>query len=126
MQCLRDVMTTPVLTFDTFAPANDVWSSMTTGGVRHAVVLEGETIRGIVSGRDLGGRAGKGIRMGRAVGELMTEGAFTAAPSMSLLTAVRIMRERRIGCIPVVQRGKLIGIVTRTDILCALASDVSP
>jgi acetoin utilization protein AcuB len=63
------------------------------------------------------------MRMGRAVGELMNENPFVASPAMSVERATQELRARRIGCIPVVQRGKLVGIVTRTDLLRAFAGD---
>jgi CBS domain-containing membrane protein len=122
MQRLRDVMTSPVLTLTTWFPASDAWAEMAAEGVRHAVVVDGTEIRGVVSTRDLGGPRGGEMRMGRAVGELMNRGVVVASPQMSVERAMQIVRARRIGCIPVVRRGKLVGIVTRADLLGALSS----
>ena len=115
-------MTSPVLTLTTFFFVSDAWAEMFDAGVHHVVIVDGKTIRGVVSDADLGGRRGGAMRMGRAVGELMHEDVFVASPMMSLERAAQELRERRIGCIPIVQRGKLIGMVTRTDLLRDLAT----
>lgn len=116
-------MTSPVLTLTTFFPASDAWAEMADAGVRHAVIVDGKEIRGVVSDADLGGRKGGALRVGRAVKDLMQENPFVASPMMSLARAAQELRARRIGCIPVVQRGKLVGMVTRSDLLRALADD---
>lgn len=50
---------------------------------------------------------------------LMTADVITLTPYDLLAEAARIMRRERIGAIPVVERGQLVGIVTRTDVLDA-------
>lgn len=122
MQRLRDLMTTPVLTFQSWSPATDAWREMRARRVRHGVVVHHGGVSGVVSTRDLGGARGSGVRMGRSVGELMARDVVTASPEMSLARAAKIMCDRRIGCLPLVQRGKLVGIVTLVDLLAALTS----
>lgn len=118
---LRDIMTTPVLKLSPTDPASDALALMRDEHVRHAPVVLGSDILGIVSDRDLGGPHGGLARKGRAVGELMQRDLVFGAPEMSAADAAIIMRERRIGCLPVVDAGRLLGIVTRSDLLAALA-----
>jgi CBS domain-containing protein len=56
------------------------------------------------------------------IGEVMSEEPIWIAPDASIRDAARIMADRKIGCLPVLERGELIGIVTETDILQYFAS----
>ncbi len=52
------------------------------------------------------------------VSEIMTTDLVTADPTMSTLDAIRLMRDRRVSCLPVVDKGtRLIGIVTERDFM---------
>src|SRR5690606_40100655 len=88
--------------------------------IRHLVVQDGDEIVGVITERDLGGRTGRDLRRGRTVKDLMTPGAITAGPDMSLKDAADLMRSRLIGSLPVVDDGELVGIVTATDVFDAL------
>jgi CBS domain-containing protein len=59
------------------------------------------------------GQAGRPV----AVREIMNTTPVTVAPDMTTLEALRLMRSQRLGCLPVVQDGKLVGLVTESDIL---------
>lgn len=118
---LRDIMTTPVLSLSPTEPASDALAMMRDENVRHAPVVEEAIILGVVSERDLGGPHGGAARQHRTVGDLMRRDPVLGAPDMSLVDAAMIVRERRIGCLPIVDAGRLLGIVTRGDLLAALA-----
>jgi CBS domain-containing membrane protein len=47
----------------------------------------------------------------------MTEDVITIAPGTTIKDAARIMIDKKIGCLPVVENEKLIGLLTETDIL---------
>ena len=51
------------------------------------------------------------------VRNIMTHDPITLPPSAPVMDAFRIMSARNIGRIPIVQEGRVVGIVTRTDIL---------
>ena len=53
--------------------------------------------------------------------EVMTQPAICVAPDMHLAEVVRLMERHRIKRLPVIENGKLAGLVTRTDLLRALA-----
>jgi CBS domain-containing protein len=57
---------------------------------------------------------------GRTVGEVMSRPAVVTPPDAPLEMAVRLLQEYRIGRLPVVDHGRLVGIVTRSDLLQAL------
>lgn len=62
--------------------------------------------------------------LGQTVGEVMTEGAITITPDKSLQQAAQLMHDKKIKRLPVVDSsdGKLIGILTRGDIVRAMAT----
>jgi CBS domain-containing protein len=51
------------------------------------------------------------------VREAMTRNVVTVAPHTTALEAAQIMRERRIGCLPVVDENGVVGIITESDLL---------
>lgn len=93
--------------------------------VRHVPVEDdaGHLI-GIVSHRDLLELFALGKITGPAqlvVGDVMKTDLITVAPETSALEALELMRERRIGCLPVIKDDKLVGLVTAYDFLTVSA-----
>ena len=58
------------------------------------------------------------------VEDVMTSTVLTLAPAASVADAARLMRRERIGAIPIVDAGRLVGILSRSDVLDAFV-DVS-
>jgi CBS domain-containing protein len=56
------------------------------------------------------------------VSEIMIENPVSVSPSTSSLEAMEIMRQHRIGCLPVIEADQLVGIVTSYDFLAASAA----
>lgn len=79
----------------------------------------GLTLDGIISERDLvNGLATHGGEVEhRPVSEFMTKHVTTCAPSDSVVEIARTMTQRRIRHLPVVQDGRLIGLVSIGDVL---------
>jgi CBS domain-containing protein len=125
---VREIMTLEVTTLgrnDSLQLAKDI---MTLGRVRHFPVVEDEKVVGVVSQRDLyraslgsvmkyGEKAQRAFLEGIAVKEVMNEPPITIAPHASVKEAARLMVEKKIGCLPVLEGPKLVGIVTETDML---------
>lgn len=125
---VADVMTRDVATLtenDRLTIADDV---MRLGRIRHMPVLDEETeeVVGLVSQRDLFRDAlaralGYGtVAQARLLGTLsvkhvMTRDPVTVAPDVPLRDAARLMMDRKIGCLPVVEEGRLVGILTEAD-----------
>lgn len=81
-------------------------------------VTEGEKIVGILSVRDLSGKlVAEGRDASTPVAELMTPDPMVLPPSAIISDALNLMMERRIAHVPVVSAGKLVGIVSQTDLM---------
>ena len=52
-----------------------------------------------------------------AVSSLMKHDPVVVGPETSSLDALRLMRDRKSGCLPVVENGRLVGIVTESDFI---------
>jgi len=125
---VRDLMSAEVATVrrnDKLVIADDL---MNLGRIRHTPVLDddGDEVVGILSQRDLfrgalaraigyGSHAQQKLLNQLAVKDVMTTDPVTTTPDTPLAEAARLMLERKIGCLPVVERGRLIGILTESD-----------
>ena len=117
---LAAIMTPRVVTIKASEPASAAWTRMRRRGIRHLIVMDMGDVAGVISERDLGGRAGAAQRRGRTVGSMMTRSVVTAAPDTSVSDAAELIRSRLIGSLPVMVGGELAGIVTATDVFDAL------
>jgi len=114
---LSELMQQRIVTIDSRESADAAWSQMKRHRIRHLVVTSDEELVGVISERDLGGRHGEEARRGRSVEELMSPRVVSGTPRMTLREAANLMRGRTIGSLPVLEDGKLVGIVTATDVL---------
>jgi CBS domain-containing protein len=129
---VRDIMTPEVTTLgrnDSLQLARDI---MALGRVRHFPVVDDGKVVGVVSQRDLyraslgsvmkyGEKAQRAFLDGIAVKEVMSDPPITLAPHASVQEAARLMMEKKIGCLPVLEGSKLVGIVTESDMLKLVA-----
>lgn len=99
---------------DTLATAQ---AKMHAGGFRRLPVVENGQLVGIVSDRDV--RQHVGHLEQTKVNAVMTEEVVTVTPLTTLEEAAQVLLKRKIGGLPVVEEGKLAGIITTSDILQA-------
>jgi CBS domain-containing protein len=115
-----EVMSESVQTVPPTMTAGDAWELMRRLRFHHLLVKEGSELIGVISDRDLGSRGGGGLRAARRVADLMTRHVVTLTPTDTIRRAANVMRGRTIGCIPVTQGRRLVGIVTVSDLLGVL------
>jgi acetoin utilization protein AcuB len=127
MLLVKDSMTQGVVVLSPETTAGEALALCRERRIRHLPVLEEGRLAGIVSDRDLRSAAPVLGDPGRAaalektrVSDVMTRDVVTARPDDPIEEAANRMRERRIGCLPVVQDGRLVGIVTSSDVMEAL------
>ena len=125
---VKDVMVKEVATLDIndeLSLANDI---MRLGRIRHLPVVEGTRLAGIVSERDLfrtslaqalgyGSEATRDLMKKLRIKDIMVQKVITVSPESELCEATKIMVELKIGCLPVVENERLVGLITETDIL---------
>ncbi len=111
------VMSTSVETVRAGESAERAYSRMRDQEVHHFVVVDDGGVVGIISERDLGGRRGASLRRDRVVSDLMTSPVVTVESGSTLREAAKLLRGRTIGCLPVLDGRKLVGIVTLSDVL---------
>jgi CBS domain-containing membrane protein len=133
-QKVRDAMTADPTTLkrnDKLTLADDI---MRLGRVRHLPVLDddGQLLVGIVTQRDLfrdalaqalgyGKHAQRKILDTLSVKDVMATEVVTTSPGTSLVEAARLLTERKIGCLPVVENKRLVGILTEGDFVALIA-----
>lgn len=87
------------------------------------LVLEGEELLGIVTERDVMKAAARGMDLATTtVRDIMTENVLTVPPTMPLHEAARHMAARWIRHLPVVEGGRVVGMVSQRDLLGVFAA----
>jgi len=117
MTTLRDIMTTNVATVSLLDNAFEVAERMEQLNVGAIPVVDGNNLVGMITDRDLVLRGYAQKRSGSSSVEgLMTTDIVVGTPEMSVDEAARLMAERQIRRLPVVENGSLVGIVSIGDL----------
>lgn len=126
-----DLMQSEVVSAQLDTPVQVAYQLMRDGGFRHLPVLDGQgKLVGVVSDRDLRGvgaiyeDADSGLNEllvteEVTVDKIMSTRPITVSPDTSVTTAVKLIKEKRIGCLIVTQGEKLVGILSYLDVLDA-------
>jgi CBS domain-containing protein len=130
---VRDVMTSDVVTLDRnekLAVADDV---MRLGRIRHLPIVDEQgKLAGIVSQRDLfhsglmkalgyGSHAQHNVLDMLVVKEAMRNEVVTTTPTTPLVQAAKLMLEKKIGCLVVMDGDEIAGILTESDFVKLVA-----
>jgi len=127
---VRKIMRTEVITVQASDPLVRAAELTTSEHIRHLPVLDGERLVGILSIKDirhatpsplLEGSQAEYRRVFRdtPVSRIMRCAPITVGPEASLAEAAELMVENKIGALPVVDGGRLVGIVSEIDLLKA-------
>jgi nucleotide-binding universal stress UspA family protein/CBS domain-containing protein len=93
-------------------------AKMHAGGFRCIPIVSDGVAVGIVTDRDLRQHM-TALDQVEAL-KVMSEGLITVAPTTDIRDAARLLRDRKIGALPVIEDGKLVGVLTICDVLDAL------
>lgn len=103
---------------------SEAYKLMNKNSVRHLPILDNGNIVGIVTDRDLRLATSKLAKQTfdpeAVVSKIMSRPVETTRPTEPIEVATQIMRELKIGCLPVIENSKLVGIVTGVDLLDAM------
>ena len=121
-QAIRELMTADPVVLDASATVSDAAKAMKARDVGDVLVRRDGKLCGIVTDRDLVVRAFAGDPQGaarRTLGEICTTDLAAVAPDAEVDEAIRLMRERAIRRIPVVEGDRPLGIVSLGDLAIA-------
>jgi CBS domain-containing protein len=122
MPTIKVAMTTFPWSIDIDAPAEDAWATMLEHHIRHLPVTEDDTLVGIVTERELRLFLRPGVAPGDyKVRQVCAEDAYVVGDDTPLDVVVNEMAGRQIGSALVQRKGKLVGILTTTDVCRVLA-----
>ncbi|HKE20618.1 MAG TPA: CBS domain-containing protein [Kofleriaceae bacterium] len=131
---VRDLMSAEVVTLGREETLDIADRIMNLGRIRHMPVVDDEgRLCGLVSQRDLfRGALASALGMAAAaqsrllgallVREVMAADPITTTPDTPLGEAAAIMLRRKIGCLPVVEGERLVGIITEADFVAHVAA----
>jgi CBS domain-containing protein len=116
-------MVTSLITIDASASVKQAAELMDKHDIGCLIVINYGNPVGIVTERDMMRRVllHKAEPSKTEVGNIMSAPLITAQPQTDIRDAVRLMNERRIKKLPVIDSGKLVGLVSLTDIMRSLA-----
>lgn len=124
---VRDLMTWDVAIVLPDTEAETAWTLMNERGLRHLVVVDRDgDLAGVVSHRDLLRNAlieqpdlprfvERELLQRTRVREVMTSPVETADPEQDVGSAARTLFDNKLGCLPVVEGGRVVGILTESD-----------
>ena len=128
---VEEVMTAHTRTVTPDQSLSDVRTIFENEGFRHLPVMGNDGLVGMITLTDLM-RVTYGAHIAEAdfevnnlilestmVEEAMSKNLKTIEPGADLAEVARIMRKYKIGCVPVVNEGDLLGLITTTDVLSA-------
>ncbi|WP_445475161.1 CBS domain-containing protein [Methanococcoides methylutens] len=121
---VSDIMTSPVHVMGPEEPVSHARNLMLKHKISTVVVVDNDKMVGIVTKSDLGRRLAQAEPMWRRrpidkvpVKMIMTEEPVTIYPEASVSQATAVMIDNDINNVPVVNNGKLLGIITRVDVV---------
>jgi acetoin utilization protein AcuB len=129
---VKDLMSKKLFTVGPEEMLDKVFFLFNFESIRHVPVVEKGKVVGVISDRDLKKILGPRKKFvtdkvdgtqftvpSRRVRTIMDRGVTTIGPDFQAADAAAIMAKKKIGCLPVVKRDKLVGMITSTDILRA-------
>jgi nanoRNase/pAp phosphatase (c-di-AMP/oligoRNAs hydrolase) len=111
---ISDLMSYPVVTVSPEIRMKQVYTILSEKGHMGIPVLDEGRLVGIISKRDFW-KAGKASALNAPVRAFMTKNVVSIKPGKSPMQAARLMIKHDIGRLPVVESGRVIGIITRSD-----------
>ncbi|HJW72829.1 MAG TPA: CBS and ACT domain-containing protein [Geothrix sp.] len=123
---VKEMMRKPVTVIAAETTLGEADQILQSQGFRHLPVMDHGRLVGVLTDRDIrfatSNLCKKPCHAGDAVSLAMSSPPLTADPLDPVEDAARIMRENKIGCLPVLDGAELVGILTGMDLLDALIS----
>lgn len=128
---VREFMTSPVTSLPSSARLLEAGLLLRAGRIRHIPVIDDGKLVGILSDRDIQrctpsmltrvtADEYNAIFENTLVARVMTRDPQHISPDEPLVAAAALLRSQKLGCLPVVENGQVVGIITKDDMLAAL------
>ncbi|MFG0317781.1 MAG: HPP family protein [Planctomycetota bacterium JB042] len=120
---VRQLMSPSVRSLPVDGPVGEAFRLLRESGVRALPVVDeaGEVV-GLLDERNVHELLGdRRLVVDLRVGEIMTAGVESVAPDLPLAHAIRSLREQRVGALPVVDGGRLVGLLSSEQMVGAFA-----
>ena len=128
---VRDFMASPATVISKEARLLDAVLLLRNTGIRHLPVVDGDRLVGLITDRDIHRCAPSllenispeqynAVFQRTPLARVMVRDLVTVSPETPLRDAAAILHEHKFGCLPVVEDGLLVGIITITDMLGVL------
>ena len=128
---VRDRMTTGLITVNVDQPIREAWDLVEGRKLRRFPVLSNGKLVGIVTDRDLRNATASSVVLTERkyqdylldsikIESIMTPDPVTISPDADLRDAAKSLLRLKVGGLPVVEQGRLSGIITETDMIEAL------
>jgi CBS domain-containing protein len=122
---IADAMTVRVVSVQPHESVQVAINRMLEENVGAVAVCEGHRLVGIFTERDVLRLAGDGTAFGELkIGDVMTRSVLTLTPDVDISEAAKLMQQKQIRHVPVVEGGNLLGMVGIRDVLGALVQQV--
>lgn len=125
---IRDRMQTDVIALQANEPLVNAVEATASMRIRHIPILDGETLVGIVTENDIKHATPSALIQGNEqlyrkilndtpVSRIMRRAPITVSPDTTMGKLVATMLDNKIGAVPVIEDGKLVGIISELDVL---------
>jgi CBS domain-containing protein len=114
---VKDIMTRNVRTIEEGATISDAAKAMAKWKIGALVVTKGPDPVGIITEGDVSKSVAKGVAPGTGLADYGWKRLVTIAPAERVEVAAKVMTDAGVKKLPVVEDGKLVGIITQTDIV---------
>jgi CBS domain-containing protein len=122
---ISDVMNLKLVSVRPDETAHVAVARMLESGVGSVLVCEDDELRGIFTERDVLRLAGEATDLREVrVGDVMTTNVLSIGPDDDVLAAARLMGEKRIRHVPVVQDGHVLGVVGIRDVMRSVVEQI--
>lgn len=124
MRPISDLMSTELLSVEPLTSIQKTAMLMSSSRFSSILVMENQQLLGIVTDRDIRSRAvAEGMDLQQPINTIMTTDPLTLAPDLSMFDATLFMTQRSIHHIPIMDNGKVVGIITASDLMLARKDD---
>jgi CBS-domain-containing membrane protein len=120
--CVRERMSAPAVIVTAGTTVAEALRLMADHRIHYLpVVDEAAAIVGIVNADDLLGTRRPRPAHAETVAGVMSAPAVTVGPAEPMESAMRLMADRGVGALPIVEQGRVVGILTQSDVVAAVA-----